>query len=55
MELTYKDRSEFLRGFLILVKKDNNISEFERKMIMVVGKYFGFAEEFCEESINTLL
>ncbi|GBD91029.1 hypothetical protein BMS3Abin04_01753 [bacterium BMS3Abin04] len=55
MELTYKDRSEFLRGFLVLVKKDNKVCEFEKNMAMVVGKYFGFAKEFCEESINALL
>jgi len=55
MELTYKDCGEFLRGFLILVKKDNKICEFEKNMSMVVGEYFGFAEEFCEESINALL
>ncbi|VAX16758.1 hypothetical protein MNBD_IGNAVI01-2664 [hydrothermal vent metagenome] len=55
MELTYKDCSEFLRGFLVLVKKDNNICEFEKNMSMVVGEYFGFAEEFCEESIGALL
>lgn len=55
MELTYKDRGEFLRGFLILVKKDNKICESEKNMTKVVGKHFGFAEKFCEESINTLL
>ena len=55
MDLIYKDRGEFLRGFLILVKKDNKICESEKNMTKVFGKHFGFAEKFGEESINTLL
>ncbi|MCB0746575.1 MAG: hypothetical protein KDC90_03850 [Ignavibacteriae bacterium] len=55
MELTYKDKGEFLRGFLILAKKDNDISVHERSMAMVVGKYFGFDDKFCEESIDNIL
>lgn len=54
-EIPFKDRSEFLRGFLILIKQDKNVSEYERKMTMVIGKYFGFEEEFCKESINSIL
>lgn len=54
-EIPYKDRSEFLRGFLILIKQNKNVSEYEREMTMVIGKYFGFDEEFCEESLDYLL
>lgn len=55
MDITYKDRSEFLRGFLILIRKDKIISEHERNMTIVIGKHFGFAEDFCIESLDTLL
>ena len=55
MELTFKDRGEFLRGFLILAKKDNKISVHEKSMAMIVGKYFGFEDTFCEESIDNIL
>lgn len=54
-EIPYKDRSEFLRGFLILIKQNKNVSEYEREMTMVIGKYFGFDEEFCKDSINLIL
>ena len=55
MELTYKDRSEFLRGFLILIKKDNKVTESEKNMALVVGNYFGFSQDFCENAIKVLL
>ncbi len=54
-EIPYKDRSEFLRGFLILMKQNKNVSEYEREMAMVIGKYFGFDKEFCKDSINSIL
>ena len=55
MEITLKDRGEFLRGFLVLVKKNKEISEFDKNMTMVVGKYFGFAEDFCKEALKNLM
>jgi len=55
MDITLKDRGEFLRGFLVLVKKNKDISEFDKNMILVVGKYFGFAEDFCKEAIKNLM
>ena len=54
MNYTDKDKGEFLRGFLILAKKDKKISAHERSMVMVVGNYFGFEKRFCEESINNI-
>lgn len=55
MEITYKDRGEFLRGFLVLIRKNKNVNEHERAMSLIVGKHFGFAEDFCIESIDYLL
>lgn len=55
MDFTLKDRGEFLRGFLVLVKKNKDITEFDKSMTMVVGKYFGFAEDFCKEALKNLL
>lgn len=54
-EIPYKDRSEFLRGFLILIRQNRTISTYEKNMAMVIGMYFGFDEEFCEESLDYLL
>ncbi|MGK9368377.1 hypothetical protein ACSSWA_05715 [Melioribacter sp. Ez-97] len=55
MELTYKDKSEFLRGFLTLIRKDGAICNYERKMALIIGRHFGFAEDFCIEALDTLL
>lgn len=54
-EIPHKDRSEFLRGFLILIRKDEVICKYERNMAMIIGKYFGFEEKFCEEALDNLL
>lgn len=54
-EIPYKDRSEFLRGFLILIRQNKTISTYEKNMAMVIGMYFGFDEEFCEDSIDSIL
>lgn len=55
VEITLKDKGEFLRGFLVLVKRNRNITEADKRMTMVIGKYFGFAEDFCLEAINELM
>lgn len=55
MDISLKDRGEFLRGFLVLVKKNKDISEFDKNMTLVVGKYFGFAEDFCKEALKNLM
>lgn len=54
-EIPYKDRSEFLRGFLILIRKDNLIDDIEKKMALIIGHNFGFEQKFCEDSVNSIL
>lgn len=54
-EITYKDRSEFLRGFATIIIKNNCNNVDEKTMFSVIGKYFGFEKEFCEEAVNNLL
>ncbi len=55
MKMTIEDKSNFLRGFLILIRKDNILEDEEKKMAMIIGKHFGFSESFCETAINELL
>lgn len=54
-EINYKDRSEFLRGFATIIRKNNCGNADEKTMFSVVGKYFGFEKEFCEEAVEQLL
>lgn len=55
IEIAYKDRSEFLRGFSIIIRKNNSGHPDERTMFSVIGKYFGFDKEFCEKSFEFLM
>lgn len=55
MSITLVDKSNYLRGLLILAKKDNEISEFQRFIILSAGRDLGFSSSFCEEIVDTLL
>ncbi len=55
MNIALVDKSSYLRGLLILARKDNNISKIQKTIILKAGKQLGFSSEFCEEIINTLL
>jgi len=54
-EITYKDRSEFLRGFATIIKKNNCGHPDEKIMFLTIGKYFGFEKEFCEKAVEHLM
>lgn len=53
--LEYVDRSNYLRGILILIGIDKVISEEEREIILGIGKTLGFEKKFCETAISELL
>lgn len=55
MKLEIRDRSNYLKGLLVLISKDRKISETESNFIMSVGKTLGFDKEFCQEAIDTIL
>jgi hypothetical protein len=55
MNIALADKSSYLRGLLILARKDNNISKIQKTIILKAGKQLGFSSEFCEEILDTLL
>ena len=55
MHIALVDKSSYLRGLLILARKDNNISKIQKTIILKAGKQLGFSSEFCEEILDTLL
>ena len=55
MSIPLIDKSNYLKGLLILARKDNNISEIQKSLILKAGKQLGFSTSFCEEIVNTLL
>lgn len=55
MTIPLIDKSSYLRGLLVLAKKDNIVSESEKKIILDAGKRLGFSSDFCEEILFTIL
>jgi hypothetical protein len=55
MNIPLIDKSRYLRGLLILARKDNQISNIQKLFILSAGKKLGFSSDFCEEILNTIL
>lgn len=53
--MTYLDRSDYFRGLLLLVRKDNKVNKEEVSMIMRIGKRLGFAYDFCKGALKEIL
>lgn len=55
MDIPLIDKSSYLRGLFVLAKKDNHVSENEKKIILEAGKKLGFSTSFCSEILETIL
>ncbi len=55
MKLSYIDTGNFLRGLLILIKKDNIIHQKEVELLNKMGKQLGFDREIYESAVNEFL
>lgn len=53
--MTQQDKSNYFKGLLILIGKDKQISENEKKNINKLARILGFDEEFCNNAITELL
>jgi len=51
----FLDRSNYFKGLLLLVGKDQKVSEAEKKLIFAVGKTLGFEKSFFEGAVKDLL
>lgn len=49
------DRSNFVKGLLVLITKDKKITEEERSNLKEIGMSLGFSSEFLDESIDEAL
>lgn len=54
-EIDYKDRSEFLRGLSVIIRKNNCRNIDGTTMFLTIGKYLGFEKGFCEKSLEHLM
>ncbi len=55
MQIPVKDRGNYLRGLLILAKMDEDISEMDRTIIINTAKHLGYAPDFYEGILNTVM
>ncbi len=55
MEIPIKDKSNYLKGLLIVAKKDKQLADSEKKIIRGIGEKLGFAPDFYEDVLKDLL
>ncbi|MDR3625977.1 MAG: hypothetical protein P4L45_04060 [Ignavibacteriaceae bacterium] len=55
MELSQLDKSSYLKGLLIVAKKDDTLTDFEKKFLKGIASKLGFASDFYESTIRSLL
>ncbi len=52
---TLIDKSNYLKGLLILAKKDNQLRDSEKNIIRSVAQRLGFSKDFYEETLQNLM
>lgn len=55
MEISIIDKSNYLKGLLITARKDNQLTETEKKLLKEISLKLGFASDFYEDIIKSLL
>jgi hypothetical protein len=55
MKISLLDRSLYLKGLMLLIRKDRQIDVAETALVMRIGKILGFEKKFCENVIAELL
>lgn len=55
MEISQIDRSTYLKGLLIIAKKNNHLTESKKNIIKNISGSLGFSTDFYEETICNLL
>jgi DnaJ-domain-containing protein 1 len=55
VEFSLIDKSNYLKGLLIIARKDNQLAESEKSILKRISEKLGFASDFYEETIKNLL
>ena len=55
LKISKIEASNYLKGLMLLIRKDHRITETENILLMRIGKSLGFDPEFCEITINEIL
>ncbi|MBP1750630.1 MAG: hypothetical protein H6Q52_3169, partial [Deltaproteobacteria bacterium] len=49
------DRSLYYKGLMLLIRKDREICDEERKMMMHIGEALGFESSFCKDTVEDIM
>ncbi len=55
MKISLNDRSLYYKGLMLLIRKDHEIHEKERNMMMHIGETLGFESGFCANAIEEIM
>lgn len=55
MRMSLMDRSQYYKGLMLLIRKDREIHEEEKKIMMAIGETLSFDADFCEDAIKEIL
>jgi len=55
MKIIDRDKSSYLKGLLILAKRDNVLAESEERIIKDIASRLGFSTDFYEYTLKNLL
>jgi hypothetical protein len=55
MTITVMDASNYFKGLLLLLRKDQKTSEPEISLMKHIGKTLGFEKEFCNNAVDEIL
>jgi hypothetical protein len=55
LEFSLLDKSNYLKGLLIIARKDNQLAESEKNILKNIAQRLGFASDFYDETIKNLL
>jgi hypothetical protein len=55
MKISVLDASNYFKGLLLLIRKDEMVTQPEIDLMKGVGKALGFEKEFCADAIREIL
>ena len=55
MKISNRDKSNYLKGLLILAKRDNVLEESEEQIIKNIASRLGFSSDFYEYTLENLI
>jgi hypothetical protein len=55
MKISVIEKSLYFKGLLLLIRKDREIQEEEKQLMMRIGPIMGFEKKFCENAIDEII